>query len=69
VKMIDCAPTWSGVVPVILAGIENGTAKGREIAVGELQRMAKLADAYVASQKAAEVANEALLAYSPGAAL
>lgn len=41
---IDMTPTWVGVLPMLLAAYENGSAKGRAIALEELQRMAKLAD-------------------------
>jgi hypothetical protein len=46
-QAIDITPTWQGVVPLLIIGIENGSTSAR----AELYRMAKLADAYVASQK------------------
>lgn len=51
VKTIDCTPTWIAILPMLLAGYEDGSATSRQIAKEELERMAKLADLYVASQK------------------
>ena len=48
-KKIDCTPTWSGILPVILALIQNPNTK--KDGLHELQRMAELADAYVAENK------------------
>jgi len=52
VRTIDLTPTWAAVLPLLIAGLENGTATGRKIAREELQRMAAMADKYVAAQKA-----------------
>lgn len=48
-KMIDCTPTWSNILPLLLELLQN--SKTRPDATLELQRMAQAADAYVASQK------------------
>lgn len=48
-KTIDCTPTWSGILPVILALIQNPNTK--KDGMIELKRMAELADAYVAENK------------------
>jgi len=48
---IDMTPTWRGILPYLILGIENGTAEGRKIAIEELQRMADAADAFNASVK------------------
>lgn len=48
---IDVTPTWASMVPAIIALIENGNAQGRATAIGELNRMADLADKYVAQSK------------------
>lgn len=45
---IDITPTWRAVLPVYLAAHENGNFTGRKIALEELNRMAKLADEFVA---------------------
>lgn len=51
-QTIDCTPTWTASVPLLLHIIQNGTsAKGLKMAEEELLRMAQAADAYVASQK------------------
>lgn len=49
---IDLTPTWEEILSTLLVLIENGDAKGRATARAELTRMAKLADLFVASQKA-----------------
>lgn len=48
---IDITPTWEGALPLYLMAYENGEGKGRAVALEELQRMAKLADLYLASKK------------------
>ena len=48
---IDLTPTWSGIVPIIQMGLENGNFEGKRNALIELKRMAALADKYVALQK------------------
>lgn len=52
VRTIDATPTWAGVLPMLRAAIENGTAEGRRIAWEELARMAEAADKWNASAKA-----------------
>lgn len=47
IEYVDATPTWSEILPVLLSGAEYGVKAARE----ELQRMAKLADAYVAARK------------------
>lgn len=65
VRTIDITPTWRAVAPIIEAGLTNGTAEGRRIAREELQRMADIADAAVAADKAARERFEADLAAAP----
>ena len=48
-KTIDCTPTWSNVLPILLRLIQNPNT--HEDAVIELTRMAEMADAYIESQK------------------
>lgn len=52
-KTIDCTPTWSAILGIYIAVLQNPDASAEAIkaAHSELSRMAKLADAYVASQK------------------
>lgn len=47
----DMTPTWEGLLPLYLMSYENGANGGRRAALEELQRMAKLADAFVALKK------------------
>lgn len=48
-KMIDCTPTWINVLPLLLELVQN--PKTHDDAKLELERMAKAADAYIASRK------------------
>jgi len=48
---IDCTPTWSGILAMLLYAYENSNEKGRKIASGELARMAEAADKYNALAK------------------
>lgn len=52
-KTIDLTPTWSDILPVMLAVIQNPDApqESRTVMFAELGRMAKVADRYVAFQK------------------
>lgn len=50
-KTIEITPTWQGLVGALLLVYEHGNATGRATARAELQRMAKLADLYVAWHK------------------
>ncbi len=50
-KFIDATPTWEGILPLYIGGIESGTYEGRKSAMEELYRMARLADMQVAAQK------------------
>lgn len=62
VGTIDLTPTWAGILPLLLAGVTDGTDTGRRIAKEELARMAALADERNAMAPAllalATVANE-----------
>lgn len=56
---IVMTPTWTGLLPLLLAVITDGTAKGQAAAREELARMAKAADhwsAHCDAQKAKESA-------------
>ena len=48
-KTIDCTPTWSGILPVLVALIQNPNTK--KDGMIELRRMAELADTYIAERK------------------
>lgn len=49
---IDMTPTWAAVLPILLAGLEKGTAQGRKMSREELARMAQAADQANAAWKA-----------------
>lgn len=46
---INAAPSWENMLPLYIELLSQGTMKGVMEARSELLRMAKLADAYVAS--------------------
>ena len=48
IRTIDVTPTWSGILQILLATYRDGSARGQQLALAELYRMAKLADLYVA---------------------
>lgn len=51
-RTIDITPTWRGVLRLLVTvAAEAETAKGRANAWKELERMADLADLYVAEHK------------------
>lgn len=50
-KTIDITPTWKSILPILIAGIKDGTCEGRQIAIEELARMAEAADKYNESVK------------------
>lgn len=50
-EYIDITPTWSQILPALCVVLKNGNPKGYKIAWIELEKMAKLADLYVADQK------------------
>lgn len=45
---ISIAPTWSSIVPLLLATMRDGTEKGRAMVAEELRAMAKVADLAIA---------------------
>jgi hypothetical protein len=51
VIVIDCIPTWEGILPYLLAVLEDGTTEGKKLAKEELKRMAKAADSFNKSTK------------------
>ena len=52
-QTVDLTPTWSDVLPAILAVITNpkSSPESRKIMYSELSRMAGLADGYVEMQR------------------
>ena len=51
IATIDCTPTWSSLVTVLVSIIEDRTHEGREEAIKHLRHMAQVADMYVAIEK------------------
>lgn len=51
IRTIDMTPTWEGILPVILYGLENGPAHNRDNLKEELRRMAEAADKWNAHCK------------------
>lgn len=47
-RTIDVTPTWAGIMPILLAAVENGTDKGRDAATAELRRLATVTDKLIA---------------------
>lgn len=43
-RVVDVTPKWTHVLPLLIAAIESGGFKAKEIATEELQNMARLAD-------------------------
>ena len=50
-QYIDMTPTWEGILPYLLVVMRDGSFEGQKLARQELTRMAKMADAYAATQK------------------
>lgn len=48
---IDLTPTWESLIPAFVTLIEEGNPASRTVAIYELQRMAKIADLYVAQSR------------------
>lgn len=46
-KEINITLSWSGLLPALLAILQEGSADGKELAKAELVRMARVADLYV----------------------
>ena len=46
-EYIDCTPTWSGVMPLLLEGVKQDIPEARE----ELYRLARLVDRFIAKDK------------------
>ena len=43
-KTLDLTPTWEGLMPALIAVLQNGVPEGQKIASDELMRLAKWAD-------------------------
>jgi hypothetical protein len=45
IKTVDCTPTWKGIMPAIIAVLEDGTPEGKRLAKEELMDLAAKVDA------------------------
>jgi hypothetical protein len=51
-KTIDTTPTWESLMPALVEVAANGTtAEARELAAGELLKLARIVDAHIANLK------------------
>lgn len=52
-KTVDLTPTWSGILPALVAVLQNEDARfeSREFVLAELDRMAKYADEWINWQR------------------
>jgi hypothetical protein len=48
-KVVNLIDNWQTAVEMLIVALEKGNETGKTIARGELRRMAKLADMYVAT--------------------
>lgn len=46
IKTLDLTPTWQGILPALMALLNDGGEEGRKGAIEELKSMAKAADQY-----------------------
>lgn len=53
VGYVDLTPTWVGLLPLYLTAYADGSPTAQSASRSELERMAALADAYVALTKKA----------------
>lgn len=58
VETISLEMTWRDTLPLLLTVYADGSAKGRADCLKELQRMAHIADQYVADHKAEQKAEK-----------
>jgi hypothetical protein len=64
-KYVDCTPTWREILPLLLEIAMNAdTLHARNIARGELERMAEIADRAVALEKAKRLSLDEMFAES-----
>ena len=53
-KRIDMTPTWEELVPTFVAMIENGDAKARAFAIGEITRAMRALDQFAKRERVRE---------------
>jgi hypothetical protein len=50
-KVYPIIPSWSAILPLLIRATDSDRFEARQAAMDELERMAELADAYVALTK------------------
>lgn len=65
VELIDLTPTWTALLPVLLAVMQDGQPDGRRLARTELQRLCRMADELMPKLIGAVRAIDAALASDP----
>ncbi|CAB4139955.1 hypothetical protein UFOVP408_44 [uncultured Caudovirales phage] len=50
-KTIDVTPTWTAILPLLIAAIQDGTPSGQNAATRELMRLAQMMDARIAQSE------------------
>ena len=53
-KILDMTPKWEELVPAFLAMIENGDARARAFAIGEITRAMRALDQFAEREKVRE---------------
>lgn len=66
VEVIDCTPTWEGILPTYLLILRDANATGRKSAIEELTNMARTADAAVKMRKVLDEVDTALAVLAIG---
>ena len=54
-ETIDITPTWSDVMPILIAAIRHGGEDGASVAEAELRRLAAEVDEIIREQKETNV--------------
>ena len=57
-ETIDLTPSWNDALNICLFLLENGDKAGKFAAIGELRKMAQLADYYVETVRANRIENK-----------
>jgi len=51
VGYVDVTPMWQEILDVLVDAVENGTTEQHDVALNELRKMARAADAFNAAQR------------------
>ena len=60
VDTVDITPTWTSIMPAIIAVLEDGTEEGKKMAREELMELAKNADGIVRANRSVDRACDTL---------